>query len=77
VYNSGGHCVTGAQLATIVKKWLPDAQLDFAGDGGTPLIDNQDGTRLIREIDFAPRPLEEGVRAHINEARLGAGLPAV
>ncbi|MGA7916686.1 MAG: NAD(P)-dependent oxidoreductase [Candidatus Acidiferrales bacterium] len=77
VYNNGGHCVTAAQLATIVKKWLPDAQLDFAGEGGTPLIDNQDGTRLIREIDFVPRPLEEGVRAHINEARLASDLPAV
>jgi nucleoside-diphosphate-sugar epimerase len=77
VYNNGGQCITAAQLATIVKKWLPDAQLDFAGEGGTPLIDNQDGTRLIREIDFVPRPLEQGVRAHINEARSAAGLPAV
>ena len=77
-YNSGGHCVSAAQLATIVKKWLPEAQIGFdTKASGTPLIDNQDGTRLIREIDFAPRPLEEGVRAHINEARASAGLPPV
>jgi UDP-glucose 4-epimerase len=77
VYNNGGHCVTAAQLAKIVRKWIPDAQVDFAGDGGTPLIDHQDGTRLVREIDFMPRPLEEGVRAHINEARLSSGLQVI
>jgi UDP-glucose 4-epimerase len=77
-YNSGGQSITAAGLAAIVKKWLPDARIDFDSSGrGTPLIDNQDGTRLIREIDFTPRPLEEGVRAHINEARSAAGLPAV
>jgi nucleoside-diphosphate-sugar epimerase len=77
-YNSGGQCVTATELAAVVRKWLPDACIDFDGcSGGTPLIDNEDGTRLIREIDFAPRPLEEGVRAHINEARADAGLPPV
>jgi nucleoside-diphosphate-sugar epimerase len=77
-YNSGGRCVSAVELAAIVQKWLPGAQIDFdAAGSGTPLIDNQDGTRLIREIDFVPRPLEEGVRAHINEARSSAGLPAV
>jgi UDP-glucose 4-epimerase len=77
-YNSGGQCVSAAELAAIVKKWLPEAQIGFDSKvSGTPLIDNQDGTRLIREIDFAPRPLEEGVRAHINEARASAGLPPV
>jgi UDP-glucose 4-epimerase len=77
VYNNGGHCVTAAQIATIVRKWLPDAQITFTDGAGTPLIDHQDGTRLIREIDFVPRPLEEGVRAHINEARSTAGLSPV
>ena len=77
-YNSGGQCVSASELAAIVKKWIPDAKIDFdSSRGGTPLIDNQDGARLIREIDFVPRPLEEGVRAHINEARSAAGLPPV
>jgi len=77
VYNNGGCCVTAAQLAAIVKKWVPEAQIDFADGADTPLIDHQDGTRLIREIDFVPHPLEEGVRAHINEARVSSGLPAI
>ncbi|MGA8598089.1 MAG: NAD(P)-dependent oxidoreductase [Bryobacteraceae bacterium] len=77
VYNNGGHCVTAAQLAAIVRKWIPGAQINFTAGGSTPLIDHQDGSRLIREIDFVPRHLEEGVRAHINEARLSSGLPAI
>ena len=77
-YNNGGACVSAKQLAAIVKKWIPGARIDFdASKPGTPLIDNQDGTRLIKEIDFAPRAIEEGVRAHINEARAEAGLPFV
>jgi len=76
-YNNGGHSITAAELAAIVKKWVPGAQIDFSAATGTPLIDNQDGTRLIREIDFTPAPLEVGIRAHINEARSSAGLPAV
>jgi UDP-glucose 4-epimerase len=76
-YNNGGHSVTAAEIARIVKKWIPGAQIDFTTGPGTPLIDNQDGTRLIGEIDFSPGPLEDGVRAHINEARASAGLPAV
>lgn len=77
VYNNGGHCVTAAQLATVVRKWIPEAQIAFTDGASTPLIDHQNGARLIREIDFAPRPLEEGVRAHINEARSMAGMPAI
>jgi UDP-glucose 4-epimerase len=76
-YNNGGHSVTATELSDIVKKWLPGAQIDFSPGSGTPLIDHQDGTRLIREIDFMPAPLDVGVRAHINEARSSAGLPAV
>ena len=76
-YNNGGKCVSAAELVAIVRKWLPAAQITFGDGPGTPLIDNQDGTRLIREIDFSPGPLETGVRAHINEARAAAGLPAV
>jgi UDP-glucose 4-epimerase len=76
-YNNGGHSITAAELAAIVKKWVPGAQIDFSAGNGTPLIDNQDGTRLIREIDFRPAPLEVGIRAHINEARSSVGLPEV
>jgi len=76
-YNNGGTCVTAAELTAMVKKWIPDARISFTEGSGTPLIDHQDGSRLIREIDFTPGPLEQGIRAHINEARASAGLPGV
>jgi nucleoside-diphosphate-sugar epimerase len=77
-YNNGGDCVTAAQLADLVRRWIPAAQVSFEeSKPSTPLIDWQDGTRLIREIDFAPRPLADGIRAHINEARIAAGLEPV
>jgi hypothetical protein len=35
------------------------------------------GLRLEQEIGFKPRPLRDGIRAHINEARVAAGLQPV
>jgi nucleoside-diphosphate-sugar epimerase len=77
-YNNGGACVTAGQLADMVCRWIPDARIGFdESQPTTPLIDWQDGTRLIDEIGFTPRPLEQGIRAHINEARAAAGLGPV
>ena len=77
-YNNGGDCVSGHELAAAVRHWLPDAKIDFdESKPSTPLIDWQDGRRLETEIQFTPRPLLEGVRAHINQARLEAGLQPV
>ncbi|MBI4024162.1 MAG: NAD(P)-dependent oxidoreductase [Verrucomicrobia bacterium] len=77
-YNSGGESVMARQLAEMVKHWLPDAQIAFdETKPPTPLIDCMDGRRLEQEIGFRPRPLMDGVRAHINEARAAAGLRPV
>jgi UDP-glucose 4-epimerase len=77
-YNNGGECVNGHQLAAAVRRWIPDAQFTFdESKPTTPLIDWQDGSRLEKEVSFTPRPLVEGVRAHINQARAEAGLPPV
>jgi len=77
-YNNGGESVTATELAAMVRRWLPDAQISFdETKPGTPLIDRMDGSRLYREIHFKPRPLIDAIRAHINEARASAGLPAV
>jgi nucleoside-diphosphate-sugar epimerase len=77
-YNNGGECVTAAQLAELVRRWIPDARIEFDETrADTPLIDWQDGRRLIQEIEFTPRPLVDGIRAHINEARAAAGLAPV
>lgn len=77
-YNNGGDCVSGHELAAAVRHWLPGAQITFdESKPATPLIDWQDGRRLEAEIQFKPRPLLAGVRAHINQARIEAGLPPV
>ena len=77
-YNNGGDCVSGHELAAAVHHWIPNAQITFdETKPTTPLIDWQDGRRLEDEIQFKPRPLLEGVRAHINQARIEAGLQPV
>jgi hypothetical protein len=61
-----------------VRRFLPDADIRFEPDKPrTPLVDNTDGSRLARAIDFRLRPLADGVRLHINEARAEAGLAPV
>ena len=73
-YNNGGAYASGEEIAAAVTHWLPYAQIEFDETKlRTPLIDWQDGERLAHEIDFRPRPLSEGVRAHINEARRELG----
>ena len=77
-YNNGGETVTAEKLAGLVRQWLPDAQISFdETKPTTPLIDRMSGKRLAEEIDFKPRSLADGIRAHINEARAAAGLKPV
>lgn len=77
-YNNGGESITAAELAAHVRRWLPSADISFdETKPGTPLIDRMDGSRLAREINFTPRPVSDGIRAHINEARISAGLPEI
>ncbi len=77
-YNNGGACVSAKELAATVRRWLPDADIEFDESiPRTPLIDWQDGARLEAEIGFTPRALSDGVRAHINEARAEAGMRKV
>ncbi len=78
VYNSGGETVTAAELVEQVRRHLPDADISVDDTKPyTPLIDDMDGSRLQREIDFRPRALSAGLLAHIDEARLAAGLAPI
>jgi len=77
-YNSSGCSIRAADLAKIVCRWLPDAEIHFEESKPcTPLVDSLDGSRMIEEIGFTPRPIELGVLAHINEARAEAALSPV
>ncbi len=74
-YNSSGQSVTAEEFAGLVRHWLPEARIEFDESiATTPLVDNLDGRRMIEETGFVPRPLSEGILAHINEARVEAGL---
>jgi nucleoside-diphosphate-sugar epimerase len=75
-YNSTGHAIHAGDLANVVRRWVPDAEITFdESKPSTPLVDDLDGSRLVEEIGFAPRAIEYGVLAHINEARAEASLP--
>lgn len=79
-YNSGGASVSLAELAAMVRAYLPDADIRFENqtDGpvssGTYLIDN---TRLVEEFGMQYVPLQQRVKEVINDIRRGEGLPLV
>ena len=59
-----------SSLNETVKKFIPEAKINFLEkETFTPLIDDQDDSRIRKEIDFHPRTFEEGVECLIKEAR--------
>ena len=69
-FNSGSQTVDGHELEKTVKKFIPEAKINFLEkETFTPLIDDQDDSRIRQEIDFHPRTFEEGVKCLIKEAR--------
>ena len=77
-YNSTAWSVSAREFANSVRRWLPQAEITFDENKlATPLVDDLDGSRLIQEIDFTPRPLSLGILAHINEARVAASLSPI
>jgi nucleoside-diphosphate-sugar epimerase len=79
-YNSGGTTVSLAELAQLVREFLPDADIRFEADGGgrelsgNYLIDNN---RLVEEFGVQYAPLRQRVMEVINDVRAGEGLPPV
>lgn len=69
-YNSGSQTVTGAELEKTVKNILPSAEIYFdEKKSSTPLIDDQDDSRIRKEIDFNPRSFADGVKYLVDEVR--------
>ena len=69
-YNTGSQTVTGEELEKTVKNILPNAEIYFDENQlSTPLIDDQDDSRIRKEIDFNPRSFEDGVKSLINEIK--------
>ncbi len=79
-YNSGGAMVSLAELAAMVREYLPNADIRFGAESGgratsgNYLIDN---SRLVEEFGVQYAPLRQRVREVINDIRRGEGLPLV
>ena len=69
-FNTGSQTVDGYELEETVKKFIPNAQLNFLKQPSfTPLIDDQDDKRIRKEINFNPRSFAEGVECLIKDVR--------
>ena len=82
VYNVGGPPQTPRDLAAVVKKYIPDANITFGKTapppgmrGGLPWKVSM--KYAIEDFGFQCMPIEEAVLIHLNDARLEAGLPLI
>jgi len=79
VYNVGGPPASMRDVADAVRKYIPDAKIEFGNQkpttGGRRGLPWKVSTaRAKEEFNFSCMPLEEAVLIHINDARLEAGL---
>ena len=78
VYNTGSETVSGMELKKIILELIPDAEVTFDQNGKpTPFIDDQNDQRIREELPFVPKSLKEGIRAHMNEARIANNLKPI
>ena len=76
IYISGGHLATIGDMADLVKKFIPDADIT-TGDQAVPHIYLVDNSRMLADIGYELAPLEVRVLEHINDARVEAGMGAI
>jgi nucleoside-diphosphate-sugar epimerase len=77
VYNSGGETISLGELADLVRKYLPEAQISFEKDeGGRATSGNymMDNTRLREEFEVSLAPFPQRVLEIINDIRREEGL---
>jgi len=83
VYNVGGPPHSPRDMAEVVKRYIPDADIHF---GAQPMMDPEgkfglpwlvSGQRAKDDFGFTCLPLEESVLRHINDARREAGLESI
>ena len=78
VYNTGSETVSGMELKKIILGLIPDAEVTFDENGKpTPFIDDQNDQRIREELPFVPKSLKEGIKAHMNEARIANNLKPI
>ena len=76
VYISGGHLATIKDMADLVRKFIPEADIT-TGDQAVPHIYRVDNSRMLADIGYELAPLEVRVLEHINDARREAGLEPI
>jgi nucleoside-diphosphate-sugar epimerase len=80
IYNSGGETISMGDLAALVQKYLPDAQISFDSETGgrdSSGLYMMDNSRLRQEFEVSYAPFAQRVLEIINEIRRDEGLPAV
>ena len=75
-YMGTGPSPTGRELAAIVKKYLPDAQITF-DEKARVAAWNFDNSRPVTEFDWKIQSVEEMVLDEINGTRQAAGLSPI
>lgn len=75
-YMGTGPAPTGREIADIVKKYLPDAEITFDEKARVPAW-NFDNSRALHEFDWKIQSVEEMVLDEINGTKEAAGLPPV
>ena len=74
-YMGTGPSPTGREIAAIVKKYLPNAEITFDENARVPAW-NFDNSRAVKEFAWKIQSVEEMVLDEINGTREAAGLPA-
>jgi nucleoside-diphosphate-sugar epimerase len=75
-YMGTGPAPTGRDLAAIVQKYLPDAEISFDENARVPAW-NFDNSRAVNEFKWQIQPVEKMVLDEINGTREAAGLTLV
>ena len=77
VYNVGTPLTNFRDVAAMVKKYIPDAKIEF-GDKESPMGRRKplkiSSARAKEDFGFECMPLDRAILIHINDARLEAGL---
>jgi len=78
VYNVGGPPYCLQDVAAVVRRYLPEAQITFGTERGREELPwKVSCARAKADFGFSVMPLDEAVLIHINDARLEVGLPRI
>ena len=79
LYNSGGAAISLGDLAEIVRRFIPGAEIEFDDDGGLEESGNYlvDNSRLLNEFEMEFAPFPQRVLEIINDVRRDMGQPTI